>query len=154
TARRGGRRCALFRAPTRRGRRLGSRSRPTDTSVSRSASSKRSRRGSSPRNRSPRVASGSQRLCYSAAPPFENSEQEACMKALLARIVALVAVAVLTGPSVAVAKTEIQWWHAMTAVLGERVAEIAAKFNTLQNDYQVKAIYKGSYPPALNSPPP
>src|SRR5437879_10693595 len=75
---------------------------------------------------------------------------EACMKALLARTVALVAVAVLVAPSAALAKTEIQWWHALTAVLGERVNEIAAKFNASQNDYEVKAVYKGSYPEALN----
>ena len=73
------------------------------------------------------------------------------MKALLARIVALVAVAVLVSPSAALAKTEIQWWHALTAVLGERVNEIAAKFNASQNDYEVKAVYKGSYPDTLNA---
>ncbi len=73
------------------------------------------------------------------------------MKPLLARIVALVAVAVLVSPSAALAKTEIQWWHALTAVLGERVNEIAAKFNASQNDYEVKAVYKGSYPDTLNA---
>src|SRR5438552_13074515 len=73
------------------------------------------------------------------------------MKALLARIDELVAVAVLVSPSAALAKTEIQWWHALTAVLGERVNEIAAKFNASQNEYEVKAIYKGSYPDTLNA---
>lgn len=73
------------------------------------------------------------------------------MKTLCARIVALVLFAVLAGPPAALAKTEIQWWHAMTAVLGERVNEIAAKFNAAQTDYEVKAIYKGSYPDTLNA---
>src|SRR5213592_2549167 len=76
---------------------------------------------------------------------------EACMKALLARTVALLAVAVLVSPSAALARTDIQWWHAMTAVLGERINEIAAKFNASQNDYEVKAVYKGSYPDTLNA---
>src|SRR5947199_84013 len=60
--------------------------------------------------------------------------------------------AVLLGVSTpAFAKTEIQWWHAMTAVLGERVNEIAAKFNASQNEYEVKAVHKGSYPETLNA---
>jgi sn-glycerol 3-phosphate transport system substrate-binding protein len=52
-------------------------------------------------------------------------------------------------PSAALAKTEIQWWHAMTGFLGERVNEIANKFNSSQNEYEVKAVYKGSYPETL-----
>lgn len=49
------------------------------------------------------------------------------------------------------ARTEIQFWHALTAVLGERTQEIARKFNATQNDYEVKAIFKGSYPETLNA---
>ena len=73
------------------------------------------------------------------------------MMPLLARLVALIAIAVVAVPSTAVAKTEIQWWHAMTAVLGERVNEIAARFNASQSEYEVKAVYKGSYPDTLNA---
>jgi sn-glycerol 3-phosphate transport system substrate-binding protein len=54
-------------------------------------------------------------------------------------------------PHPAQAKTEIQWWHALQAVLGERVNEIAAKFNASQNEYQVRAIFKGSYPETMNA---
>src|SRR5437899_12113362 len=69
-----------------------------------------------------------------------------------AGIVLVLTVVLLVGvPAPALARTEIQWWHAMTAVLGERVNEIAAKFNASQNDYEVKAVYKGSYPDALNA---
>src|SRR5947208_15308886 len=69
-----------------------------------------------------------------------------------AGIVFVLTVVLLVGvPAPALAKTEIQWWHAMTAVLGERVNEIAAKFNASQNEYEVKAIYKGSYPDTLNA---
>jgi len=65
----------------------------------------------------------------------------------------LVAAAVLlTGvPSPSRAATEIQFWHAMTAVLGERVNDIANKFNASQSEYVVKAVHKGSYPETLNA---
>src|SRR3989449_6099826 len=65
----------------------------------------------------------------------------------------LVAAAVLLIgiPSTSVAATEIQFWHAMTAVLGDRVNDIATKFNASQTDYVVKAVHKGSYPETLNA---
>ena len=69
-----------------------------------------------------------------------------------AGIVALLTMVVLlASPRPSFAKTEIYWWHAMTAVLGERVNEIAAKFNASQSEYEVKAIHKGSYPETLNA---
>ena len=43
------------------------------------------------------------------------------------------------------AATEIQWWHAMGGVLGERVNEICAGFNASQSEYVVKPVYKGNY---------
>ena len=73
------------------------------------------------------------------------------MKAFVTRIVALAALALVLSPSAALAKTEIQFWHAMTAVLGERVGEMAAKFNASQSEYEVKAVHKGSYPETLNA---
>ena len=48
------------------------------------------------------------------------------------------------------AKTEIIWWHAMGGFLGERVNDITNKFNASQNEYEVKAIYKGGYPETLD----
>ena len=50
--------------------------------------------------------------------------------------------AVFIIPTTAIAKTEIQWWHAMTGFLGEKVNEIANKFNTSQTEYVVNAVYK------------
>jgi len=49
------------------------------------------------------------------------------------------------------AKTEIIWWHAMAGFLGERVNEITNKFNASQTEYEVKAIYKGSYTETLTA---
>jgi sn-glycerol 3-phosphate transport system substrate-binding protein len=59
--------------------------------------------------------------------------------------VAAVALAAGIGAPAAEAATEIQWWHAMGGALGEKVEEIANKFNAQQDDYQVTAVYKGSY---------
>ena len=71
------------------------------------------------------------------------------MKAFKSILVALMVVAVV--PATSWAKTEIQFWHALQAVLGERTLEIATKFNATQKDYEVKAIFKGSYPETLNA---
>lgn len=49
----------------------------------------------------------------------------------------------LASPSYAA--TEIEWWHAMGGNLGEKVNEIAEKFNASQSDYVVKPVYKGNY---------
>ena len=46
---------------------------------------------------------------------------------------------------VAQARTEVQWWHAHGGALGARVEQMVAKFNGSQSDYEVKAVYKGSY---------
>jgi sn-glycerol 3-phosphate transport system substrate-binding protein len=43
------------------------------------------------------------------------------------------------------AATEVQWWHAMGGVNGERVDKIAADFNASQSDYEIKPSYKGNY---------
>ena len=68
---------------------------------------------------------------------------------LAASLLGAALVAALPGP--AVARTEILWWHALQATLGERVGEIASKFNASQAEYEVKAIFKGSYPETLNA---
>jgi sn-glycerol 3-phosphate transport system substrate-binding protein len=47
--------------------------------------------------------------------------------------------------SVAQAATEIQWWHAMGGRNGEKVNEIAGKFNASQSEYKVVPVYKGNY---------
>lgn len=49
----------------------------------------------------------------------------------------------------ALAKTQIQWWHAMGGALGKKVNQIAADFNASQDEYEVKAVYKGTYPETM-----
>lgn len=54
--------------------------------------------------------------------------------------------AVLLGfAASAQAVVEIQWWHSMTGKLGDKVGEIAQKFNSSQSDYKVTPVYKGQY---------
>jgi sn-glycerol 3-phosphate transport system substrate-binding protein len=54
-------------------------------------------------------------------------------------------------PTMALAKTDIVWWHAHTGFLGERVNDIVKKFNASQTEYEVKAIHKGSYAETLTA---
>jgi len=63
---------------------------------------------------------------------------------------ALLAAAILLAlPVAAAAKTEIQWWHGNTGAIGDRIVELARKFTESQADYEVKPVYKGSYPETL-----
>jgi sn-glycerol 3-phosphate transport system substrate-binding protein len=43
------------------------------------------------------------------------------------------------------AQTEIQWWHSMAGKLGDKVGEIAQKFNASQSEYKVVPVFKGQY---------
>ncbi|MBV1895324.1 MAG: sn-glycerol-3-phosphate ABC transporter substrate-binding protein UgpB, partial [Rhodobacteraceae bacterium] len=51
----------------------------------------------------------------------------------------------------AFAQTEIQWWHAMSGVNGERVNKIAEDFNATQSDYKLVPTYKGNYTETLTT---
>jgi sn-glycerol 3-phosphate transport system substrate-binding protein len=63
---------------------------------------------------------------------------------------ALLAAGVLGAPA-AQAQTEIQWWHSMGGALGEKVNELANKFNAGQKEYKVVPVYKGSYPESMTA---
>lgn len=54
-------------------------------------------------------------------------------------------------PLAAQAKTDISWWHAMSGANAEVVAKIAADFNASQSDYELKPVFKGTYPETLNA---
>lgn len=41
--------------------------------------------------------------------------------------------------------SEIIWWHAMGGTLGDKVNEIAMRFNQSQQQHTIKPIYKGDY---------
>ncbi|MGZ5618345.1 MAG: sn-glycerol-3-phosphate ABC transporter substrate-binding protein UgpB [Usitatibacter sp.] len=49
------------------------------------------------------------------------------------------------------AQTEIQFWHSMGGALGDKVNELATKFNESQRDYKVVPSFKGSYPESMTA---
>ena len=51
----------------------------------------------------------------------------------------------------AFAQTEITWWHAMGAELGEKLEAIAQNFNASQTEYRVTPVFKGTYPETLTA---
>ena len=46
-------------------------------------------------------------------------------------------------------QTEIQFWHSMTGALGDRVNDLAKRFNESQKEYKVVPVFKGSYPESM-----
>ena len=56
----------------------------------------------------------------------------------------------LSAGANAQARTELQWWHAMGGVLGERVDELAKMFNDSQSNFTVVALNKGNYDEVIN----
>jgi sn-glycerol 3-phosphate transport system substrate-binding protein len=49
------------------------------------------------------------------------------------------------------ARSDIQFWHAMTGQLNDAVDALAKKFNERQSDYEVKPLHKGTYPETLTA---
>ncbi|HEX7929019.1 MAG TPA: sn-glycerol-3-phosphate ABC transporter substrate-binding protein UgpB, partial [bacterium] len=63
--------------------------------------------------------------------------------------VALAAAFVFCSLSSAQAQVKIEWWHAMTGALGDRVNDITAMYNKSQSKYEVTASFKGTYPETI-----
>jgi sn-glycerol 3-phosphate transport system substrate-binding protein len=64
----------------------------------------------------------------------------------------LVALAALVGFATAAhAQTEIQFWHSMGGALGDKVQDLANKFNASQTAYKVVPVYKGQYPESMTA---
>jgi len=62
------------------------------------------------------------------------------------------AVAVAAGTATgAIAQTDIQWWHSMTAVNGEWVNDLARQFNESQKQYRIVPTYKGAYDESMTA---
>jgi sn-glycerol 3-phosphate transport system substrate-binding protein len=62
-----------------------------------------------------------------------------------------VGLAAMLAAAPAFAQTEISWWHAMDAELGERLEAIAQGFNDSQDEFTVVPTYRGSYPETLTA---
>ena len=67
-----------------------------------------------------------------------------------AKRAAVLAAAIVLAPA-AHAQTEIQWWHSMAGALGDKVNEIAQKFNASQSQYKVVPVYKGQYDESMTA---
>ena len=67
----------------------------------------------------------------------------------MAFIAALFGVLASAAPAKA-ARVEVQWWHAMSGVLGDRLNELVEKFNASQDKYTVVAVAKGNYDEVTN----
>ncbi len=53
--------------------------------------------------------------------------------------------------SVALADTEIEWWHAMTGARNQVLSNLADDFNRSQSDYRVVPVFKGTYAEVLEA---
>ena len=51
----------------------------------------------------------------------------------------------------AYAQTEIQWWHSMSAALGDWVNDLAKQYNESQTQYKIVPTYKGSYDESMTA---
>lgn len=67
----------------------------------------------------------------------------------LFRSISAAAVLTFSAVNAAQAATEVQFWHAMEAALGERVNDIANDFNASQSDYKIVPVFKGTYDQTL-----
>jgi sn-glycerol 3-phosphate transport system substrate-binding protein len=63
----------------------------------------------------------------------------------------LFAMLALVAATTVHAQTEISLWHSMTGALGDKLNEIAGKFNASQKDYKVVPVYKGAYPESMTA---
>ncbi len=68
-------------------------------------------------------------------------------KSLFAPLAFACAIAATTAE----AQTEIQFWHSMGGALGDKVNELATKFNESQKDYKVVPSFKGTYPESMTA---
>jgi sn-glycerol 3-phosphate transport system substrate-binding protein len=71
------------------------------------------------------------------------------MKLKTLRLAVLATAALGTMP--AIAQTEIQFWHSMTAVNNEWVNDLANQYNASQKDFKVVPTYKGSYAESMTA---
>lgn len=71
---------------------------------------------------------------------------------LRAGLAGLVALTIAGVAAPAMARVEFDLWHAHSPdiTLGKTIARYAAEFNAAQSDYQVNAVFKGSYDDVIN----
>jgi sn-glycerol 3-phosphate transport system substrate-binding protein len=70
---------------------------------------------------------------------------------MIRREIAAILAALAFAATAAQAQTEIQFWHSMGGALGDKVNELAGKFNDSQKEFKVVASYKGTYPESMTA---
>src|SRR4029450_258485 len=71
-------------------------------------------------------------------------------RAFVGGLLAAAMTAGLAAPSSAQQRTEIQFWHAMSGVLGEGVDEVVKGYNDWETKFTVVATNKGNYDEVIN----
>jgi sn-glycerol 3-phosphate transport system substrate-binding protein len=66
-------------------------------------------------------------------------------------LIGALAVSTMLTPMLAMAQTEVQFWHAFTGRLGDLVKVQVEDFNASQSDYMVEESHKGNYSETLNA---
>lgn len=65
---------------------------------------------------------------------------------MVSRLMMWVAILLSCSAATGIAQPiEISWWHAMGGANGEKIEEIAAKFNAAQDEFKVVPVFKGNY---------
>jgi len=72
-------------------------------------------------------------------------------RSFLVGVIVIVALALLGGTADARTRTEIYFWHAMRGARGDAVDELVKQFNQSQGEFEVKALFKGTYPEILSA---
>ena len=70
---------------------------------------------------------------------------------MLRKLITTVLACTAFASASAQAQTEISLWHSMTGALGDKLNQMANKFNDSQKDYKVVPVYKGSYPESMTA---
>ncbi|MFY8042806.1 MAG: sn-glycerol-3-phosphate ABC transporter substrate-binding protein UgpB [Rhodoferax sp.] len=65
--------------------------------------------------------------------------------------IAAITAAAFSISAPAMAQTDIQFWHSMTAVNGEWVNDLAKEFNASQKTYKIVPTFKGSYDESMTA---
>lgn len=68
-----------------------------------------------------------------------------------ATTIALSIASIFASVGSAHAASQIEFWHSMEGALGDRVNELVSDFNKSQQDYVIKASYKGNYGESMNA---
>src|ERR1700741_984538 len=90
------------------------------------------------------MSSNTNRIARFASAPFRTGDKSMNYKPLF-RSLSVAAVLSIGVSQAAHAATEIQFWHAMEAALGERLNDIPNDFNKSQSDYKIVPVFKGPY---------